>query len=813
MSNLEPWRSAPGDGLRVRTFDSGAPRPGEVYADSQEDVVDLGRLLSVLKANALLITGTAAFVVALSFYLVLTAEPQYRATAVVRFQSDGGSLTSGIAGAGIDGIRGRTYDPLMSELETLRSRTVASEVVDATALRLLAEPASFSVGALEGLSIEPNVLSDTLDIHFNSSEFVVEGRRQTATAGYGERAIVAGVSFGVPSRPTVDGARVYVLPKQQAVARFFAGLVAQPREQTNVVSLEFTSPDPRLSQQVVNATVDVFGRFSAEAAQQQSRRRRVFLEQQLVETDSMLALAQLALSDFRRRETVYSSRERFSAQQSGLMGLEVRREELHADRRMYEMLLEQFETAGSPGTRGLETLVSSPEIASNTIVSQLYGQLVSYQVARDTLTTGRWGSASGNPDVERIEMLIASTEGRLLEAVRSHVASLDARIAALDEMQLRTAAELRSLPESEAEEVRLTQRLETIQSVADQLRGDYQRARIAEAVEAGNVEVVDLATLPLEPIAGGKGMKLALGLVLGLMLGSGGAFLREHLNTSIRRNEELESVLRVSGLGIIPRLGSQGRATRLLSRARSVANGTGSRSLKVPSASFGDGDLISVSGPRSSGAEAYRMLRTNLIFSQAVQTLRRIVVTSSGPEEGKTTTVANLAIAFAQQGMRVLVVDCDLRKARMHKVFGLTREPGLTQLVLSHVPAEEAIRTTSVEGLFVLPAGVLPPNPAEFVGGELMRSTISSLSADFDMVIIDTPPLHAASDAAVLGVHSDGVLLVVRAGQTERGAAQQAVQQLEKVGARIIGAVLNDPDAKVPTYGSYYAYDYYGADA
>nr|MBA3403928.1 CpsD/CapB family tyrosine-protein kinase [Gemmatimonadaceae bacterium] len=192
-------------------------------------------------------------------------------------------------------------------------------------------------------------------------------------------------------------------------------------------------------------------------------------------------------------------------------------------------------------------------------------------------------------------------------------------------------------------------------------------------------------------------------------------------------------------------------------------------------------------------------------------TLRTVVITSASPGEGKTTTAANLAVSFAQQGMRVLLVDCDLRRARLHKLFDLPREPGLTELILGNGDVEQLSRTTDVTGLYVMPAGQLPPNPAELLGSDATRRVLAGLAEAYDMIIIDTPPLLAASDAAILATIADGVIVVLRAGATESAAAQQAMQQLNAVGARIVGAVLNDPDAQVPRYGAYYRYDYAGS--
>jgi capsular exopolysaccharide synthesis family protein len=401
--------------------------------------------------------------------------------------------------------------------------------------------------------------------------------------------------------------------------------------------------------------------------------------------------------------------------------------------------------------------------------------------------------------------LITRTKNALVAAVRNQVNALDAQIDALDNLKTRSTAEIASAPRAETEETRLEQQVAAVQKMSDKLQEDHQKAKMAEAVEAGQVEIVDLAELPVIPIASGKTRKMAIGLIFGLILGVGVAVVIDGMNTSIRRRDDLEKILNVPGLAVIPRfLGSETSVSRLAGVLPGKSkNGTnGSRSAKRAQG------LVTVHDARSSSAEAYRTLRTNLIFSQSVQTLRTLVVTSPAPSEGKTTTAANLAVSFAQQGMRVLLVDCDLRRSRIHKMFNVPREPGMTELILGQQDQESVVRETGVTGLYVLPSGVLPPNPSEMLGGERMRKTLAGLSEAFDLIVLDTPPLLAASDAAILATISDGVVLVVRAGVTEAEAGQQAIAQLQSVGARVVGAVLNDPDSKLEQYGGYYNYDY-----
>jgi capsular exopolysaccharide synthesis family protein len=212
-------------------------------------------------------------------------------------------------------------------------------------------------------------------------------------------------------------------------------------------------------------------------------------------------------------------------------------------------------------------------------------------------------------------------------------------------------------------------------------------------------------------------------------------------------------------------------------------------------------DLITITDPRSPVSEAYRTLRTNLQFSSLDDPIHTMVVTSPAPDEGKSTTIANLAVILAQGGRRTIIVDCDLRRPALHALFDLQAEPGLTNVMLEE-DGEPFLQETGVEGLRLLSSGPKPPNPADMLGAQKLDKIIESLVKDADIVLFDAPPVIAVTDAAVLGAKLDGVLLVIRAGKTRRDHAQRAKELLEKANVRIIGAALaNAP--KDNTIGEY----------
>ena len=215
--------------------------------------------------------------------------------------------------------------------------------------------------------------------------------------------------------------------------------------------------------------------------------------------------------------------------------------------------------------------------------------------------------------------------------------------------------------------------------------------------------------------------------------------------------------------------------------------------------------LITLANPRSPASEAYRTLRTNLEFSSLDKPIRTMVVTSPGPEEGKSTTLANLAITIAQGGKRVILVDCDLRRPSQHTIFGVPNGAGLTTMVVEdRAMKEPPLQEIGVPDFWLLPSGPLPPNPSELLGSRRMEEIIAALLEHADMILFDVPPIIAVTDAAVLASKVDGVVLVFKAGGTKRDHAQRAKALLEKVNARLIGSVLNNVSFDISLH-RYYA--------
>jgi capsular exopolysaccharide synthesis family protein len=312
-----------------------------------------------------------------------------------------------------------------------------------------------------------------------------------------------------------------------------------------------------------------------------------------------------------------------------------------------------------------------------------------------------------------------------------------------------------------------------------------QRAKetgVSGELRTSNIRVVDSAEVPADPVSPRRTLSILAGLCGGAIFGLGLAFLFEYLDNRVKTPEEVERELGIPSLGLIPMTaGAPGKANPLIS-----------------------------DGAAPNFSEAFRALRTNILFSAADGGPRSVVVTSTGPSEGKTMVAGNVAIGLAQTGQKVLLVDADMRRPRAHELFGATLEPGLSNLLVGASKPSEVVQATGVENLWIISAGTAPPNPAELLGSRRFADLTGSLSGHFDCVIIDTPPVLAVTDAAVVAHRASGVLFVVAADSTSRQAAQTALDQLEHARARFLGAVLNRVDVERDSYyySRYYRKDY-----
>jgi succinoglycan biosynthesis transport protein ExoP len=791
----------------------GPPMPASTIEDAPLSANQLMRAVETVRRRWVAVLMLMACVVIPGVYRIGHQVPVYRATAIIRLRDVQGELTGGLAGGPISELT-RSIDPVRSQIEVLTSRDVASQVVDSTPeLRL--DASGFSSGLLDSLRIDSLVQSDSVMLEFLPSRVVVRSEHGQASGPYGVPLDAGVIRFSLRRHSAGRGV-LQIRSRESAVDHVMGSIEVKQRDGTDVIDVTYFDTDPARGQRVVNRVVRVYQLSSAAAAQQRSIRRRAFLEGQLRYHDSILSAARVELSQFRGRQRAYSTKLRISSEQASLTELQVQRESMSADRRMYQDLLEQLQSnSNAPDDSQIGAIMSSPGMAANPVIGELFAQLTRYQSARDSLTTGRFGRPSNNPEVQQIDAMIASTKQKLAGGVRSYITALDAKIGSLDQLQAQSASSFPELSATEGREGVLEEQVEAARTTVGQLRSEYEKARLAEAVEVGQVEIVSLAALPRSPIGIGPLRKTVFLVLLGLGFGIGLVYLLERLNTSVRRRGQVRELLNVAELAVIPQipLRKQLRRQRNGSTARGGSAVTGHRR-PLGDVRLVEGRLVAASDVHSIAAEAYRLLRTNLLFSLPEGPLRTVLVTSPAPGDGKTTVAANLAIAFAQQGMRVLLIDGDLRRGRLHALFHRPREPGLTQVLAGRLTLDAAVHATPVNGLFVLATGGLPEGPNELLGADPIQTLLRQAAAEFAMIVIDSPPVLAAPDAAVLSTFSDATILVIRAGRTQEQEAQICVDQLAAVGANVVGAVLNDPDSAIrANMGEYAYYDkYYGRE-
>ena len=568
-------------------------------------------------------------------------------------------------------------------------------------------------------------------------------------------------------------------PAQSArISEFLGGLSIAPVKNTRLVEIRYTSTDPAFAATAANAHAMAYIQQNMELKFLTSKEAGDFLAERLADQRKAVEDSEKALQEFREKYGTVSMADGNSSMAiQQLTDLNAALIKAKTERISKEALYNQLKASQTSGS-----LDALPAVLSNGYIQELKANLADAQRHHAQLAE-RYGPLW--PDIPKAKAAVQAAEAKLSAEINKVVESVssDYRAALSQEQSMQGVLNARRNEAIGGGKMSIA--YSVLQREADSNRQVYetllQRTKetgISGERRSTNVRVVDRAMAPGSPISPNVRGEMTFAFIAGLVLAIGLAFGFEYLDNRIKTPQELKSTLAIPFLGMVP----------------CVAHDKHAR-----------GNPLLNNGVPQNFSEAFRTVRTNVLFSSAEEGMRTLVITSAGPGEGKSLVASNLAIAMAQAGQRVLLIDADMRRPRVHEIFGGEQEPGLSNVLAGNAKTSEAIRKSSIAGLWLMHAGHIPPNPAELLASKRYTDLVASLGAHFDWVILDTPPVMVVADSSIVANQASGVLFVVRAENTSRQAARTAVEQLDAANAHLVGSVLNRADViRNPYYYSAY---------
>ena len=603
-------------------------------------------------------------------------------------------------------------------------------------------------------------------------------------------AAFAGVAAKPRTEPPLNALQVDAPFESSLLDRFRRGLKISVVPRTRIVEIHYSHPDPRLAAQIVNALINTYIEENFKTKFESTMQTSDWLSGQLADLAMKVETSQEKLVRYQKEHEILGIDEKQNIVTTKLDELNKELTAAEGDRMQKESAY-RLASAGDP------EIFAKEEPSS--LINQLRTQESDLKMKYAEATT-QFGSSYpkvmqlGN-QLKQLEASIQAEDKRIASRVQNDYLS------ALQREKLLGAAldvqkqEANHLNESAIEYNLLKRDADSNRQLYEGLLQKLKEAGVSAGLRSSNIRIVDLARVPTSPSAPNIPRNIVLGLALGLFGGVGLAFVLEGLDNTVRTPEEAQIISALPSLGIIP------LSTKLMAKNRN----NGHRRLTLssrPSESADSLELVTFARPKSELSESYRALRTSILLSSLGSPPKVILVTSALPQEGKTTTSINCAIVLAQRGGRVLLVDADLRRPGIHKALGLRNTSGLSRLMTGGDRPEDAIVSTEIPNLFVLTAGPPPPQPAELLGSPLMKDFLARWRKEFDHIVIDTPPALSVTDAVLLSVEADSVLIVLRSGQTTKAALRRVRDLLSHVNARITGIVVNAFD--LHSGGSYY---------
>ena len=836
-------------------------------ASPHREEPSVSELWGILRRNWWLILASVVVCGGAALLLAMRSTPVYQSSTSIRINEKQSAIP--------ELLPLMSASDVTTEMEVLASRTLAEDAVRGLGLQLqLVEPERVDRSSLlGGVTVTPDATPEVYTLTREPEGYAItseEGVR-LGVAVPGRRANVQGVSFVLlPDAASHDQLVVRVSGLASAVAAVRRDIrVSRTGRDVKIVTLTYESPDRELAAEVPNL---IARRFVArrEAAQKAAAGSTIeFLREQLDTLAVQLRTAEAALLAYRERERVVNPAVEGSTQLNRLVQLQSERTMLESERSALDKLIREVQIKAASAEVGqpsaYRNLLAFPTLLRNQAASELLRSLTSAEDARSALLARRMPE---DEDVKVLTDRITTVEGELRSLAVSYLQGLNHQVASLDSTLRTYGRELQQVPERELQYTRLERQPKLLEELYGLLQTRLKEAQIAQAANDLTVQVVDAAERPRRPVRPRPMLNLVLGIMLGTLLGTGAGFARELLDKAVHTRADVMVATGLSVIGLIPRIPRGGRRYALISEKRpprrtaessgppappgaprqptytappaqrvrytflgagaepaeesaeqgvAGTNGAVQPSAPLPHHPARPGiKRLVISEAGMAATEAYGSLLTNLSYALPDAPPKVVAFTSALPGEGKSTTAVNLALALAHRGSRVLLVDGDLRRGVVHNMFEADREPGLTNVLWGQMSFESARHTLEVGDsatLDYLTTGSLPPNPTSLVESATMRTLLDQWREEYDSVVIDTPPVNVITDAALLGAHADGVVLVARSGVTHAAALGYGMEQLRRVQARVLGVVLSDIDfardaAYDPTY-RYHRYDMY----
>ena len=600
---------------------------------------------------------------------------------------------------------------------------------------------------------------------------------------------------------------VYRDPDIQYAFTVLGGLSVSPVEETRLVNLSYSSYYPVLAADIVNAIAEEFINYSVEMRYEATQQASEFLSGQITEIRVDLTAKERELQKYGEEQKILYLKEEENTVVSKFGDYSKAYTEAQLDRYKKEAAYREL--------RDLK-VDSLPQYVSNPIIDSLRSQYAQLRI--DYNEKLRFYKPE-YPEMQSLQAKINGLQTQLRDEIGKavEVASVGYQEA------LKREASLRNVLESQRQDVVETNnaailynslkievetKRELLNSLVSRQNETLVSARL-RGLKTSNIRIVDKALVPGSPLSRNTSRNLFIALFLGVFLGVGLSFFIEYLDNTIHDPEELKKLTELPSLGVVPFISPNGAKDKSAYRSgyrNSSINGYKGGHQKGQT-DIKEIEMVNHLFPSHSVSEDYRTIRTSILFSHADSPPKVITFSSSFPEEGKTATTSNVAISFSQLEKKVLLIDGDMRRSRLHKVFKVRNLNGLSSYLTGKIDFEKAVQQTPVKNLYMISSGPIPPNPAELLNSQRMKTLIDDAKKSFDIILIDSPPVLAVIDPIILSSMSDSTILVVRQGKTNKKAFVKAVEELQKGASRLIGVIFNE--VKLSQSGKYYSSGYY----